>query len=489
MLNILNKTPMGNEDTVHYSNRSKDLFKTPFDDLLPEVDEPAAQFYLDAMRIYLGLCEGTVSMEVAIKAVDRLKENPEYSTFPINPTIVPINQQYKMKMIENLQTLSKFNLYTKSSIRSAYNFVFLIEDAPISDTDLSVLLVLSKNPRITLVSASEILNFTPRTIARSLDRLHERNGLRVSVLEDSTAFNLQSVMLFFIVQDGIEWKSIEACLQQYPFTKSILKTAMTDIGYVTFLIPNYQKFEHSFKKNLRSLTKTIFSYSSLHVQNQFGSTSNVDLFKNDIWELPTNLEYMLKSDRAIDPKNIPPILSCSGVKPDFDKDDFIVTSQMKLDARALPGKISENLMMKGWPIDTRKVSSTQRKLQNHNLVLPFVLFGLPKLSSNFCFEIICNDEWKPRILETIGKFPWVMYYLSDRGIVVWTMTSGDHQVEYYQLFRALEQKPGVRSVQPIMTIAQQGSRSMLDLVRNLSLENGVWSANEDDIDISKYMEL
>ena len=480
---------MGNEDAVHISSRSKELFQTPFDDLLPEVDEPTAQFYLDAMRIYLGLCEGTISMEVAIKAVDRLKENPEYTTFPINPTIVPINQQYKMKMIENLKTLNKFNLYTKSSIRSAYNFVFLIEDAPISDTDLSVLLALSKNPRITLVSASEILNLTPRTIARSLNRLHERNGLRVSIMEDSTAFNLQSLMLFFVVQEGIEWESVEQCLQQYPFTKSILKTTMTDLGYVTFLIPNYNKFEHSFKKNLKSMTKTIFSYSSLHVQTQFGSISNVGLFLNDTWELPKNLEYMLKTDRDIDSKNIPQLLSCSGVKPDFDKEDFIVTSQMKLDARALPGKISENLMMKGWPIDTRKVSSTQRKLQNHNLALPFILIALPKLSSNFCFEIICNDEWKPRILETIGKFPWVMYYLSDRGIIVWTITSGDHQVEYYQLFRALEQKPGVSSVQPIMTIAQQGSRSMLDLVRNHSLANGVWSVDEDDIDISKYMDL
>jgi len=480
---------MGNEDAVHISSQSKELFQTPFDDLLPEVDEPAAQFYLDAMRIYLGLCEGTVTMEAALKAVDKLKENPEYTTFPINPTVVPINQRFKMKMIENLQTLNKFNLYTKSSIRSAYNFVFLIEDSPISNTDLAVLTALSRNPRITLVSASEILNLAPRTVARSLDRLHEGKGLRVSIMEDSTAFNLQSAMLFFVVQEGIEWDSVEHCLQQYPFTKSILKTTMTDVGYATFLIPNYSKFEYSFKKNLKSLTKTIFSYSSFHIQTHFGSISNVDLFMNDTWELPKNLEYMLDSNREIDSTKLPPLLRCSGVRPDFDKEDFIVTSQMKLDARALPGKISENLMMKGWPIDTRKVSSTQRKLQSHNLVLPFIIFALPRLSSNFCFEIICNDVWKPRILETIGKFPWVMYYLSDRGIVVWTMTSGDHQVEYYQLFRALEQKPGVSTVQPIMTIAQQGSRSMLDLVRDLSWVNGVWSVDEDDLDISKYMDI
>ena len=62
-------------------------------------------------------------------------------------------------------------------------------------------------------------------------------------------------------------------------------------------------------------------------------------------------------------------------------------------------------------------------------------------------------------------------------------------MEYYQLFRSLEQKPGVSSVQPIMTIAQQGSRSMLDLVKDISLDNGVWAVDVDDLDIRKYMDL
>ena len=480
---------MGNEEVFHTSSQNKDSIHTPFDDLIPNLEEPAAQFYLDAMRIYLGLCEGTVSMDVALKAVDNLKENPEYITFPINPTVLPINQRFRMKMIENLKTLKKFNLYTKSSIRSACNFVFLIEEAPISATDFSVLSVLGKDPRISLVSASDLLNLTPRTIARSLDRLHERNAFRVSTLEDTTVFNLQSVMLFFVVQEGIEWELIEQGFQQFPFTKSILKTTMTDVGYVTFLIPNYEKFELSFKKKLRALTKTIFSYSSLHIQTHVGSTSNVDLLVNDTWELPKNLEIMLKSDREVDSANIPPLIRCSGVRPEFDKDDFVVTAQFKLDARALPGKISETLMMKGWDIDNRKVSSLIRRLQNHNLFHPYIIFALPRLSSNFCFEIICNNQWKPRILETLGKFPWVMYYLSDRGIIVWTMTPGEHQVEYYQLFRALEHQPGVSSVQPIMTIRQQGSRSMLDLTKNISLNNGIWSVDEEDVDISKYMEF
>ena len=82
-----------------------------------------------------------------------------------------------------------------------------------------------------------------------------------------------------------------------------------------------------------------------------------------------------------------------------------------------------------------------------------------------------------------------MYYISSRGIIVWTMTPGEHQVEYYQLFRALEQKPGVDSVNPIMTISQRGSKSMLDLTRNMTYQNGRWSVDPEDIDISPYMDF
>ena len=208
---------MGSEEANQDPSRGQVSFRTPFDDLIPKLEDPQAQFYLDAIRIYLGLCEGTVTMEIALKAVDILKDNPEYTAYPTNPTLISINQRYKTKMLENLRTLNKFNLYTKSSIKSAYNFAFLIEESPVSSTDISVLSVLTKDPTISLVDASNILNIAPRTIARSLDRLRERNHLRISCLIDFSAFNLQSVMLFFTVQEGIEWEQIERGFTQYPF--------------------------------------------------------------------------------------------------------------------------------------------------------------------------------------------------------------------------------------------------------------------------------
>jgi hypothetical protein len=67
------------------------------------------------------------------------------------------------------------------------------------------------------------------------------------------------------------------------------------------------------------------------------------------------------------------------------------------------------------------------------------------------------------------------------------MSPGPHQVEYYQMFRSLEQNPGVEKVQPIMTIAQSGSRSMMDLTKNLTYESGIWSTRPEDVDLTDYL--
>jgi hypothetical protein len=487
-LKRLNKAHVGTDKANLASSPHHITIETPYDDLIPQVDDPAVQFYLDTMRIYLGLCAGSVTMHAALKAVDVLKGNPEYTAFPTNPTRVPINERYRIKMLENLETLKKFNLYSVSALRSAYNFVFLVEDAPISGTDFSVLLALCKEPTISLVDASNLLELAPRTIARSLERLRERNNLRVASLIDYGAFNLQSVTLFFILQKGIEWEPLEQGLIVFPYTKSILKTAMTDVGYANFLIPNFRKNLPKFIGSVRATAKSLFEYSSIHVQTQSGAASNITQYSNNKWVLPEGLEKMLKPDETILPEDYPPLLNSTTPRTGLTMDDFMVVAETQLDIRAPPSKISDALSARGINIDSKRTSTITRKIQSRNLSLPYLVFSLPGLSSNFCFEIICNDYWKSNILSIIKKFPWVMYYLSSRGIIVWTLTAGDHQVEYYQLFRALEQQPGVSSVQAIMTISQRGSKSTLDVVRGMDYVDGQWSVEDESLDIGNYID-
>ena len=256
---------------------------TPYDDLFPESAEPSVQFYLDAMRIYLGICSGAVTMDDALKAVEILKMNPEFVAYPTNPTIIPINETFKNKVLENLKTLSKFNLLTRDSVRSAYTFAFLIEETPITQTDFDVLKVLAINPTITLVKASEALHMAPRTVARALERLRDRHFVRYSAILDYSAFNIQSAMLFFTLREDIDWSEVEQGFLEYRFTKSVLKTTMTDLGYASFMIPNRERNLPTFHESIRAISKTYFDYSSLHYQTGSGARSNLSLFKKGNW--------------------------------------------------------------------------------------------------------------------------------------------------------------------------------------------------------------
>jgi DNA-binding Lrp family transcriptional regulator len=460
--------------------------QTPYDDLFPKVAEPSAQFYLDAMRIYLGICAGTITMEEALEAVETLKANPEFVAYPTNPTIVPINETFKNKLLENLKTLSKFNLLTRDSVRSAYTFAFLVEEVPMTKTDFDVLKVLAVNPTISIVKASEMLEMAPRTVARALDRLRDRHFVRYSAILDYTAFNIQSAMLFFTLREDIDWTEVEQGFSEYKFTKSLLKTTMTDLGYVSFMIPNRERNLTTFHESIRAVSKTYFDYSSLHYQTGSGARSNLSLYKKGNWSLARVVDSPFE-ETVQDIDKLPVLLMCKGVQPEFGETELAVGSQLQLNVRAPPSKISKSLSAEGWDIDARKVSQVIQKLNNRTLFLPYVVISGLGLSSNFCFEIVCNESWIDRILSTIVTFPWTMYYLSARGIIVWTSVPADHQVEYYQVFRALQQMSGVEVVQPIMTISQRGSRSTIDLTRNWEYRDGVWYVKPDEVDLRHFL--
>ncbi|MGY5865197.1 MAG: winged helix-turn-helix domain-containing protein [Candidatus Thorarchaeota archaeon] len=473
----------GSPNDIIPSESLSSQIQTPFDDLIPVSSDRSTQFYLDAMRIYLGLCTGSLSMESAIQAVDILKENPEYTSCPTNPTLIPINERYKSRILENLKTITKFNLITRDSIKSAFSFAFLSEEGPINKTDYEALLLFTREPEISLVDASKILGITPRTIARSIQRLKERYVVRFSALLDYPSFNLQSAMLFFTLREGAEWSAVEECLTRYPFTKSILKTTMTDLGYVTFLVPNIEDTRHVFQGSIRDVSQEFFEYASLHYQTAVGTTSNLSLLRDNDWTLPSYL-----GNGAVDfiatSYDFPPLIQCGVTRDEFTQTDLAIAAQIQSESRAGPSKISSNLRIRGVDVDARRVAKVDRTLRDSNLLMSYVLFGGLGLSSNFCFEIVCNDKWKQRILPLVAQFPWVMYYVSNRGVIVWTMTPGSHQVDYYQMFRALEQNPGVELVHPIMTIAQGGSKTVMDLTRGLTLESGKWSVRNEDVDLT-----
>ncbi|MFW9793494.1 MAG: hypothetical protein ACFFEE_04270, partial [Candidatus Thorarchaeota archaeon] len=225
----------------------------------------------------------------------------------------------------------------------------------------------------------------------------------------------------------------------------------------------------------------------IHYQTATGTQSNLELLVDNKWKLPNflgkgKIDILSNSYFAS-----PPIIKCGGVRPEFTQADLAIATQIQSDSRAGPSRVSTSLLMRDIDVDARRVATVDKKLRENKLFLPYVLFSGLGLSSNFCFEIICNEQWKERTLALVSQFPWVMYYLSSRGVIIWTMSPGPHQVEYYQMFRTLEQNSGVDKVHPIMTITQGGSRSMMDLTKNLTYESGVWSVRPEDVDLTDYI--
>ncbi|MFW9907215.1 MAG: winged helix-turn-helix transcriptional regulator [Candidatus Thorarchaeota archaeon] len=460
--------------------------ETPFDHMIPEVDDPSAKFYIDAMRIYLGLSSGTLAFEQAVRASEALKDNPEYARYPTNPVLVPINDYFTNRILDNLKTLKKFNLITADSVRSAYSFAFLAPESPISSVDLATLRYLAENPRETIANIATSLGLSPRTISRSIDRLKTRHFARHQALMDYAAWGVNTIMVFFKPAEGIDWQLNEDALVRFPFIKTLLKTAISELGYFSFCIPGDQSNIDAFVRYVNQLESDIFQYTSIHVESVIGTGYDMSLFRDGKWVFPNSAKIVLEEASDSLPKTLPRIIHSEGIRSGMTQLDFEIASMAKLDVRATPSEVAEALQRRNLNVDPKKVSSTLKRVYDKNLMVPYVRFELG-LTSDLCFEIICDNKWQERIISILSLVPYSYFFASKRGIVVWISCPSYHQVEYYKMFRSLENQSGVSSVQSIMTIRLRGSRSILDLVDKWSFMHGYYTYPKKELDITQYL--
>ncbi|MFW9861556.1 MAG: MarR family transcriptional regulator [Candidatus Thorarchaeota archaeon] len=470
------------------SQSSRIDIHTPYDDLIPKTDESSIQFYIDVMRIYLGLYEGTLTMEDAVHASEALKAHPEFAKFPTNPTLVPLTKTFKDNILSNLGTLKKFNLVTKDSVKSAISFAFVSPPTAISPSDFQVLLLLEKDPMCTLVDAAAEVGVTPRTIARSIERLQKNLVFRVSALMDMTAFGAQPFILFFKLAEGIEWDMVEEGFALYPFTKNILKTTMTDLGYISFLIPGPENIA-PFTEHVSDISAILFDYSNLHLQEVSGSDTNLGLMKDNEWSFSEAFKQVGKDDIPPQEEKMVRVLKCQGWQGGLTVDDFNVISFYRNALRDPPRVLVDRIRMQGMDYDSKQVAQSVRKGYDRKIIKPFTSFRGVGLTTNFCFEIICDKTWKDRIQSAIVHLPAVIYFVSPLGIIVWAQVPSEHQVEYYQLFRSLESHKGVKSVNPIMTIDLKGSRSELDLTKFWRFGSKGWTTERERLNLSDYFDV
>jgi hypothetical protein len=218
-----------------------------------------------------------------------------------------------------------------------------------------------------------------------------------------------------------------------------------------------------------------------------GNSMSFSLFNGKQWRISENIRDSLNIESLPEEGKDWRLLQCEGFRRGLLLDDYLVLIEHKMGARNPPRVLSSRLRARGWNLDAKDVTNSLRKLNARNLLLPFIAISFVGLSTNLCFEIVCDDDWSKRILASTKYIPSSYYYLSQRGIIVWAHVPSSHQVEYYQLFRSLEGEPGVRSVQPIMTLLPKGSRSELDLIQNWSYGNQGWQAESESLDLTNYL--
>ncbi|NHJ14105.1 MAG: hypothetical protein EAX95_10545 [Candidatus Thorarchaeota archaeon] len=462
-------------------------FATPYDEDIPHAEDPIVRFYIDCLRVYLGLFSASLSLDDALNAVEVLRKNPEFIRTPTDPTLLPINEETVNKIIANLQTLKRLNLITRDAIRSAFNFSFLAQDAPVSESDLAVLRVLADRALESLVGIGDKLQLNPRTVARAIERLENRNRLRFSSHMDATAFGIQPFILFFSLAEGIEWDDVEDGISIYPFTKNILKTSMTDLGYISFMVPGPPSNYNAFRKHIEDISSVLFEYSNLHRQVAVGNNMAFSLFDGRQWEYPEGIGSVLDADTELDDGNNHRLLPCEGPRRGLVMEDFLVLIEHRVGARQPPRVLSSRLRARGWDLEAKEIANSLRKLNARNMLLPFIALSFIGLSTNLCFEIVCDDDWRQRILASTKYLPSSYYYLSQKGIIVWAHVPSNHQVEYYQLYRSLVGKPGVKSVQPIMTLLPKGSRTEFELIRNWKFAKHGWTVDSTSLDLTSYL--
>ncbi|TXT54128.1 MAG: hypothetical protein BAJATHORv1_90077 [Candidatus Thorarchaeota archaeon] len=462
-------------------------YSTPYDHLIPSVEDPSANFYLDLMRIYLAIYSGTLSLEDAVRIFEKQKSNPESVKVLIDPTIIPLRETYIRKILSNLETLQKYELKSLDAIRSAFNFAFLMEESPISPLDLDMLKYFLKNPLSTISKAASMLSVASRTVSRALKRLRERHSVRFQSLHDPSAFGVQSALFFFRLQNTVSWDFVEDGLARFPHTKSMLKTPMSDYGYATFMFPYSSSNLSRFLSSIEQLQDETFEHTSVHLMRASGTHFNMDLFSNEQWRFPDQATGFLHPGAPLPTGIEPSLLYCKGRNPKVAPYDFEIISQYRLDIRASPSTIQKFLSLRNIEYDVRYISRSIKRCRRNNLLLPNVSWGSLGLPNNFCFEILCNGEWVQRITHALELFPNSLSYISDRGIVIWIQVPGYHQVDYYQMIRNLERYESVESVESIMTLKQKGSRSTLDLLKNWRIEKGEWTTNPDSLDLGEYI--
>ncbi len=459
-------------------------FTTQYDELLPVSDDPIIRFYVTMIKVYLGLYEGKLDVEQALRIVETQKKNPEFVKFATNPVLIPIDEEFKNKIIENLKTIKRYGVVSVDAIRSAYTFAFLTKPVQISNIAIKVIKQLCKDPLITNKEIARRLGVSAQRVSQVIRDLKPQTHLRFTCHIDTSAFGLNWIVIFFTLREDADWSVIYDAFATFPFTKYIYKTSLSGIGYTTFIIPGDESNLATFISEVKKIAPLIFSDFNIHIQVGQGTNTNIDLFQNGKWLLP---EEVKDSNGVFKAYAECGYFGNKGIDRHMTARDFFVASELKIDYRATTAEIQKRIASHGIESNQQQISRSLNKLKRKKIVKPYITFTNIGLNSNFCFEIICEEEAREIVLHLLALVPKSTYFVTDKGFIAWIQSPSEHQVEYYSRFMQLERDPGIKSMKSIMTVTLTGSRAITDMIDGWVYTKRGWTVRQSRLQLAEHI--
>ena len=91
-------------------------------------------------------------------------------------------------------------------------------------------------------------------------------------------------------------------------------------------------------------------------------------------------------------------------------------------------------------------------------------------------------------MKFLRSLPEALYYISDRGILLWIEVYHEYIIEYSKYIATLRELDGVISVQAILFDEYRGSRSPIDIFGKLEYRKDGFANSSTDVDLTRYLD-
>ena len=483
--NILQQMP--EVSTEELSDRVLSTLKTPYDEILQSPSRQV-QHYLDLIRVRIALSSGLLSPRDAYAAVRIIENQPEGVMAATGRYIAPWSQEIIERLIDNIAFLRKGDVLTSKNVYAA--IVQGTEEykpqQPPTGWVAEVFRYFVHHPLASFSDAARALGKHRSTVKSGYQVLRERHSILALGLNECLAYGIRIYSLFFEPNVGESWDDIQERLISFPFTKTLNKAALGNLGYVSFTIPNSRQNNILFRASVKKVSERFFDYASLHTQSAMFKYAVPSMLINGRWTMPEVFETSKLEEPT---KHIPVITAPKpnnwGVK--FTTDDFIIAELFSTNMRQSAAELQTALKGHGYEFTKKQIAYRISKVLDSGVLDAWTFYARVGFQHHMFVEIVCNESWQEKLLKILKGFPDVFILHTDRGLILWLESTMEYLVQYSKFLCGLSAVNGIESVKPILESGRAGGKMFINMYEELEFGKHGFSESSDDVDLAAYV--